>query len=292
MNAPEDRHFAAAPPDSSPDATPASTPESTPDAFADVGAVIAALRAAGADRFDPVRLRYIETLAERAGSHRGNVRRLLDAKLAQALATFRERFALAQSDAREVLDRGAKLYPQAARELQRLHATGDFKAMQKLLHGLKPAGQQPALSLGGLARQLEQREPHAPHNPEIHLDGHAGLRPELKTIRNFKNTLSRLSVHKQVAQALEQAPKNAGPINSHMLVLRSLALMRDISPDYLSRFISYADTLLCLDQCETEKTVTSGKLQVAKGGKVTKAAKAAKAAKTSKAAKAEKAASQ
>jgi hypothetical protein len=71
---------------------------------------------------------------------------------------------------------------------------------------------------------------------------------ELKAIRQFRNTWSKLSVDKQVAQALDQAPKNAGPINSHMLVLRSLALMRDTSPDYLNRFMSYVDTLLCLDQ--------------------------------------------
>ena len=35
-----------------------------------------------------------------------------------------------------------------------------------------------------------------------------------------------------------------------MLVLRSLALMRELSPDYLNRFISYADTLVCLEQAE------------------------------------------
>jgi hypothetical protein len=35
-----------------------------------------------------------------------------------------------------------------------------------------------------------------------------------------------------------------------MLVLRSVALMREISPDYLSRFMTYVDTLLVLDQGE------------------------------------------
>jgi hypothetical protein len=48
-------------------------------------------------------------------------------------------------------------------------------------------------------------------------------------------------------RTLQQAPKNAGPINSHMLVLRSLELMCDISPDYLDCFMSYAETLLCPD---------------------------------------------
>jgi hypothetical protein len=55
-------------------------------------------------------------------------------------------------------------------------------------------------------------------------------------------------VQKQVTQAMAQAPQNAGPINSHMLVLRSLGLMRDISPDYLNRFMAHVDTLLCLEE--------------------------------------------
>jgi hypothetical protein len=33
-----------------------------------------------------------------------------------------------------------------------------------------------------------------------------------------------------------------------MLVLRSLGLMRDISPDYLNRFMAHVDTLLCLEE--------------------------------------------
>jgi hypothetical protein len=55
-----------------------------------------------------------------------------------------------------------------------------------------------------------------------------------------------------------------------MLVLRSLALMREISPDYLNRFMSYADTLLSLDQ------YAKGKPAPAKKTGATKAAKAAR----------------
>ncbi len=33
-----------------------------------------------------------------------------------------------------------------------------------------------------------------------------------------------------------------------MLVLRSLGLMRDLSPDYLNRFMGYVDCLLLLDE--------------------------------------------
>jgi hypothetical protein len=76
------------------------------------------------------------------------------------------------------------------------------------------------------------------------------LVPSSKPCGYFRNTWSKLSVDRHVTQAIEQAPENAGPLNSHRLVLRSLALMRDISPDYLNRFVSYVDTLLWLDQAD------------------------------------------
>ena len=236
--------------------------DASPDASPDFDALIASLYTAGADRFDPVRLHYLEALAKRAAMHQGGVKRMLDAKLSQALAAFKERFDLAQCDARETLALGVQQYPHAASDLQRLFAAGDFKGLQQFTATLNNREQSP--SLGALVRQLEQ---HSAENADVHPEGNAGPRSELKTIRNFRNTWSKLSVDKQVAQALEQAPKNAGPINSHMLVLRSLALMRDISPDYLNRFMSYAETLLCLDQGEKEKPGNSKKPPVTRTAK-------------------------
>jgi hypothetical protein len=80
-------------------------------------------------------------------------------------------------------------------------------------------------------------------------DPHAPA-PELKSVQQARDTWARLSVERQVSQALTQAPHNAGPINSHRVVLQSLALMRDMAPHYLNRFITYADTLLCLSAAE------------------------------------------
>jgi hypothetical protein len=187
----------------------------------DHSAVIDALRRAGADQFDPVHLHYLDALARRAKPQRSSVKRILDAKLTHALAVFKERFE---------------------------HAQGDAKA------SVTPSDRRTPLS--DLARHIAQQSPEP---VEARMDSGIGARSELKAIRKFRNTWSKLSVDKQVAQALDQAPKNAGPINSHMLVLRSLALMRDISPDYLNRFMSYVDTLLCLDQSETKSKPTPKK---------------------------------
>jgi hypothetical protein len=237
-------------------------PEVPPEASADAGELIASLRASGADKFDPVRLHYIEALAKRASGHQGRTKQLLDAKLEQALAMLKRRFDLAQCDARDAVAQSVQQYPAEATDLHRLLDAGDFKGLQRLIAQLKIREQ--CASLSALVRQLEQ---HSPEQVEVPRMESAGPRPELKTIRNFRNTWSKLSVDKQVAQALEQAPKNAGPINSHMLVLRSLALMRDLSPDYLNRFMTYADTLLCLEQGEKEKSVSPKKQRVAKAAK-------------------------
>jgi len=96
-----------------------------------------------------------------------------------------------------------------------------------------------------LATLLQDMGPKtAPHGS----DRPAGWPSENPRIQAFKKQLRQISVQKQVTQAMAQAPHNAGPINSQMLVLRSLGLMRDISPDYLNRFMAHVDTLLCLDE--------------------------------------------
>jgi hypothetical protein len=183
-------------------------------------------------------MHYLEALARRACAHRGDVRRILDERLFRGVADLRLRFERAQADAKCSFD---------PEEIAR------------------------ASTLGDLVRYLAQ---HTPEHRAGVADGNAGSTTELKSVRYFRNTWSKLSADKQLAKALDQAPKNAGPINSHMLVLRSLALMREISPDYLNRFMAYADTLLYLDQCNSEKPA------VAKEGAAGAAVKKPKAVRT------------
>lgn len=76
---------------------------------------------------------------------------------------------------------------------------------------------------------------------------------ELRSAQRFRDTWSLICAEDEVTQAVEQGPENAGPLNSHRLVLRTLALMRDLSPDYLRRFLSHADTLLWLDQVQAHR---------------------------------------
>ncbi len=68
------------------------------------------------------------------------------------------------------------------------------------------------------------------------------------TLDYLRTTWSRLGAERQLAQSLATVPENAGPLNSHHLVHRALDVMRELSPDYLHRFVAYADALLQLDQ--------------------------------------------
>lgn len=85
---------------------------------------------------------------------------------------------------------------------------------------------------------------------------------EMKSVQQFRQSWHRMKVQDQVEQALQQGPANAGPLNSHRLVLRTLGLMQDLSPAYLHHFMSHLDTMLQLDTLTLPQAA-----KPAKGGK-------------------------
>ena len=82
-------------------------------------------------------------------------------------------------------------------------------------------------------------------------------KPELKSLKQFKDTLAKEHAIKRVSDAIANAPENAGPLNPEKLAIRSLTAIRDLSPDYLNRFIAYMDTLLWLEQAASSKSVNN-----------------------------------
>jgi hypothetical protein len=173
---------------------------------------IQALRQNKAHLLDPVGFFGLEALHHRASAYEGNVRSILNAKILQLAQTC------------------------AARVAQASHTAGGNASVPKL-----PAQQE---TLEGLVRRMA-------HQDSDPLQSRGGDRPgtptELRAVKYFRSTWSKLSVNKQIQSALDKAPQNAGPINSHMVALRSLAHMRDISPDYLNRFMTHIDTLMRLE---------------------------------------------
>jgi len=75
----------------------------------------------------------------------------------------------------------------------------------------------------------------------------AGQRPGLRAVERFRDRWERLGVEQRLAKADAALPANAGPLNSDGLVSRALALMREVSPAYLQRFVAHADALMWLE---------------------------------------------
>jgi hypothetical protein len=76
---------------------------------------------------------------------------------------------------------------------------------------------------------------------------------ELASVRRFRRTWTSLRIQDQVDDAVARKPANAGPLNSHVLVLQSLDLMRALSPRYLERFLVHVETLQWLEEAAAQK---------------------------------------
>jgi hypothetical protein len=235
----------------------------------DFAATIDTWLAQGAQRLDPVRFHFIEALARRAAGHQGNARRILEDRLAQLVAAYSRDLDTAGGSA-------AKAPPSTP-----VSADGAGPGMPPRLPGLsvRPApraitamdGDHPVRpTLAGLVDHLARLAPSPDSGASIRpaTTPARSSAPELKSIRYFKRTLSKLSAEQRLAQSRAKLPENAGPLHSHHLVHRALTLMHDLSPDYLHRFIGHVDTLLWLDRVsqgqplsarETDKKATRGR---------------------------------
>lgn len=207
-------------------------------------AALAELEASGASHIDPVRFRYLQTLAIRSTEQHARVASYLEQQAWRALHEYEVRV-VAQRE-------------QAARSVEELAAR----------HHKPSAGD----SLGALIRQLEANEgdDDAAHAQPVRDESHAGpqadvsqqasvsdvIAPvgtqlrELKTAHTVREALQQQHADNLVSRALLEAPESAGPLNPQKLALRSLAIMREHSPAYLGRFVSYVETVFWLEEVD------------------------------------------
>ena len=181
---------------------------------------VVSLKARGADRHDPVRFRYLEAMAERLAAHPAAVQRVLAERLQRAVADYADRVEQAEKA-------GTPARSSAS------------------------AGEQSAPSpLALLNRDLQARA--QADADRVRVEGGSSA-SEMKSVRAFSEVWSRIAAEQQVAQAMDRGPENAGPLNPHRLMLRSLSLMRTLSPDYTRCFLQQMDSLLWLEQANSPR---------------------------------------
>lgn len=163
-----------------------------------------------------VRFHRLDALERRAASHDGEVRRLLDARLAELIAAY-------------AADLEAAAPSLAARADDAAADASTSDAMSGLI--------------GYIAEQAALRDEMTTDE----ITPRAAF-PELAALDDFRQLWSAVRVENQTRVSLEQVPTDAGPLNSGALVHRSLTLMRELSPGYLQHFMAYVDALTWLER--------------------------------------------
>jgi hypothetical protein len=194
---------------------------------------------------DLLRLRYVQALARRAESAEPGVQAVLQESLVAALARLEA----------QVGHAGTPQSEQVQGQGQGLEAASAERASHKAVPRVRAGSSSkercassaplaPVSLLGQLNAHIET----AGGGDDLGVAASEGQNRELRSAVRFRETWARLCAEAEVEQASHRAPENAGPLNAHHLVLRMLGLMRELSPDYLRRFLGYSESLLWLDQ--------------------------------------------
>lgn len=254
--------------------------------------IINALLADGVDRFDPIKFHFIEAMARKSAQQQASVKSILDKKIVQALADYQLRFEAAKVEASTLVTCIKTQCVTAAQTAQHFFDEKNFVAVKKIFVNLKEINHFDSIAELTCALQQEdlsesdhnlkninpdslpfyevlrkqENEAFKSHGTRItnFNSGSPHSFGELKAMRLFRATWTKLSTDKRAAKTIENAPENAGPLNSARLIIQSLTTMRDISPEYLNRFMAFTDTLLWLEQAGKNAESSEDKLVVKK----------------------------
>ncbi|WP_437896599.1 DUF2894 domain-containing protein [Sorangium sp. So ce124] len=218
---------------------------------------LAALRAAGAHRFDPAGYRLVEALLERARALDGGARARLAARASARLAALDAAFHRARADAeahlRALADAGLPHDGALAAAL----ALGDFPAVvrtaRRRLRALAAERKTTAVpSLARLrgevaARDVRLPEPLARDLAELPCDGDVVERRVKRQAQALSSALSTALFHESlvsaratlaVARAADNVPEDAGPYNAQVLAARALCAAERLSEHYLRALVA------------------------------------------------------
>ena len=221
---------------------------------AELQAQLEALKSTGKEALAPVQFHLIASLLDKAALQRESVSHQLAATAATRLAALQTRL--------------AQQAPTPAAK-PATPATSPLQALTALLQQQKPQSTEKSRGLAFDEFLREQEQAVALSLSDI-LQTHDATDDnpfgELKSSRLFRQAQLQKFADDLVEQAIADAPQDPGPLNPQMLAIRALSFMRDLSPHYLNRFVSYIDSLFWLEQAEqnlgsdkTDKAKTKGK---------------------------------
>ena len=243
-----------------------------PELAPELDAFIAELKQQQANNFAPARFVYIETLLIKAQTAKPSVGDALKQKVELELNNYQQDFSQALQNAEILAKQTIAKKPTSSSQVQLLLLNCQFTELKKLANRLQPIEASPLAQLNAYINQeldqthneqqtsfsdmLSKIESNAVKNyqsPSQQQASESDKEAELKSFNNFKQFKGKYDTDKLVEKVITLRPENLGPLNSHMLLIKSLESMRDLSPQYLSRFVTYIDALLRLEDANNSK---------------------------------------
>lgn len=209
--------------------------------------ILTALSDAGANRFDPVRFRFIQALAHKARHQRPSVARALEHKALQALSAYLDDYAQWCEQAE-----GAGAGGDHRRGSGQAGALAELT--QEILQHHRSAAASPEFLFEDELRRQEWEvvqslaEPLPAASDAASTESQHGGPGQPGAMQYLRESLRRRHAQKRLSRVIHDGPENPGPLNSEALIIRSLAKMQELSPGYSNRFVAYMDTLLWLEQ--------------------------------------------
>ncbi len=244
----------------------------------DLATTIRRWRSSGAPRHAALRFHLAASLLQRAQGKPPALALALEQRARQALRAWIEETEAIHRRSAALAEHGAAEHPESRQLLQGLVAEGEYRTLKRQLLCLTEGGKRGKLAalrvMEGRQASSQGASANAPANASTNAmdsatadaSANSSLSSRMGTdaptssdpafqasgddsaaIRLFRESLQKLHSDRTVRTALSQCPQDPGPLNPQMLVSRSLAMLRELSPAYVNRFVAYVDTLLWLE---------------------------------------------
>ncbi len=178
--------------------------------------------------FDSLKLNYIEAMLERAKTYLAHDAKHLVVKL---LEKSQGLFQVLESNVQSKTHKSeTEAVDVEENDQQRIDPVMQFSLLRRELQAERFT--LPNSSEGGHKKNNQ----HIAHETDT----------ELQSFGQYQEMFEKMALDRLLAKVMQQIPENAGPLNPERLVIRSFKALQDISPEYLSRLLSYYESLLIL----------------------------------------------
>jgi len=226
--------------------------------------------------FDPVRFTLIQSMYQRLKHAQHETNQTLINRTQALVDEYKRDFEERQKNAESVLANTELGLSKHVEQANALMNHNEFKELENMLNAFKRDSkrQEPLSQLGNLKNEMPQIEAiEHKCNENLSLDeilfnqeqdarletgsaplpsGSDELKFELQSMKRFRESMKYFNIDKIINRAINDFPENAGPHNPHMLAIKSLMQMKELSPQYLRRFASYIETILWLEKNSTK----------------------------------------